>query len=248
MLVPANRDLAHEIHRYRNRRRRPCRLDHGRNARPRRHFRDSDRSASGLSARLSRRKTKWPRTDRALSQDRHRRRGASGSRYDGENWIARFGYLLDKRPIQQLRHPVRCAGQRHPRANFRRHESIFSKVISISAGPERQKLVLSNGEEISARLVVLANGLNVGLRHQLGIERRIVSACHSISLGFRPGSGRPHHLRFSGDDLLLGANQATGLPISRCSRSGAGCGATCLPIARSTIRGCSKCAALRRRR
>ena len=63
-------------------------------------------------------------------------------------------------------------------------ESIFSKVISISAGPERQKLVLSNGDEISARLVVLANGLNVGLRHQLGIERRIVSACHSISLGF----------------------------------------------------------------
>ena len=63
-------------------------------------------------------------------------------------------------------------------------ESIFSKVISVSAGPERQKVVLSNGEEISARLVVLANGLNVGLRHQLGIERRIVSACHSISLGF----------------------------------------------------------------
>jgi 2-polyprenyl-6-methoxyphenol hydroxylase-like FAD-dependent oxidoreductase len=26
--------------------------------------------------------------------------------------------------------------------------------------------------------------LNVGLRHQLGIERQIVSACHSISLGF----------------------------------------------------------------
>ena len=63
-------------------------------------------------------------------------------------------------------------------------ESVFSKVIAISPGPERQRLVLSNGEEISARLVVLANGLNVGLRHQLGIERRIISACHSISLGF----------------------------------------------------------------
>ena len=49
---------------------------------------------------------------------------------------------------------------------------------------ERQKVVASNGEEISARLVVLANGLNVGLRQRLGIERRIVSACHSISLGF----------------------------------------------------------------
>lgn len=106
------------------------------------------------------------------------------ARYDGENWIARFGYLLDKRPIQQygimydtLVNAIRAqiSGD---------IESIFSKVISVSAGPERQKVVLSNGEEISARLVVLANGLNVGLRHQLGIERRIVSACHSISLGF----------------------------------------------------------------
>ena len=31
---------------------------------------------------------------------------------------------------------------------------------------------------------MLANGLNVGLRHQLGIARKIVSACHSISIGF----------------------------------------------------------------
>jgi 2-polyprenyl-6-methoxyphenol hydroxylase-like FAD-dependent oxidoreductase len=44
--------------------------------------------------------------------------------------------------------------------------------------------VLSNGEEISARLVVLANGLNVGLRHTLGIRRHVVSECHSVTLGF----------------------------------------------------------------
>jgi 2-polyprenyl-6-methoxyphenol hydroxylase-like FAD-dependent oxidoreductase len=44
--------------------------------------------------------------------------------------------------------------------------------------------VLSNGEQISARLVVLANGLNVGLRQMLGIEREIVSRSHSISIGF----------------------------------------------------------------
>jgi 2-polyprenyl-6-methoxyphenol hydroxylase-like FAD-dependent oxidoreductase len=104
--------------------------------------------------------------------------------HDGENWIARFGTLLDKRPSQQygimydaLVNAIRAEIPADT-------ESLFSKVISISAGPERQKLVLSSGEEISPRLVVLANGLNVGLRHQLGIERRIVSACHSISLGF----------------------------------------------------------------
>jgi 2-polyprenyl-6-methoxyphenol hydroxylase-like FAD-dependent oxidoreductase len=104
--------------------------------------------------------------------------------HDGENWIARFGYLLDKRPSQQ--HGIMYDALVNAiRAEIPGSvESVFSKVTSISAGPERQRLMLSNGEEISARLVVHANGLNVGLRHQLGIERRIVSACHSISLGF----------------------------------------------------------------
>jgi 2-polyprenyl-6-methoxyphenol hydroxylase-like FAD-dependent oxidoreductase len=103
---------------------------------------------------------------------------------DRENWIARFGYLLDKRPIQQygiMYDALVNAIRAEIPASV---ESIFSKAISVSASPERQKVMLSNGEEISARLLVLANGLNVGLRHQLGIERRIVSACHSISLGF----------------------------------------------------------------
>jgi 2-polyprenyl-6-methoxyphenol hydroxylase-like FAD-dependent oxidoreductase len=121
--------------------------------------------------------------------DRFRKTGIAdaalrAATHDGENWIARFGYLLDKRPSQQygIRYDALVNAIRAQISGG--IESIFSKVISISVGPERQKLVLSNGEEISARLVVLANGLNVGLRHQLGIERRIVSACHSISLGF----------------------------------------------------------------
>jgi 2-polyprenyl-6-methoxyphenol hydroxylase-like FAD-dependent oxidoreductase len=54
----------------------------------------------------------------------------------------------------------------------------------VATGPDRQQITLASGETISARLIVLANGLNVGLRHQLGIERRIISACHSISIGF----------------------------------------------------------------
>ena len=39
---------------------------------------------------------------------------------------------------------------------------------------------MSSGEEISARLVVVANGLNIGLRHKLGMARRDISKCHSI--------------------------------------------------------------------
>jgi 2-polyprenyl-6-methoxyphenol hydroxylase-like FAD-dependent oxidoreductase len=104
--------------------------------------------------------------------------------HDGENWIARFGYLLDKRPSQQygilydgLVNAIRS--EISPPV-----ESVFAKAVSVATSAERQKITLSSGETISARLVVLANGLNVGLRRTLGIERRIVSACHSISIGF----------------------------------------------------------------
>jgi 2-polyprenyl-6-methoxyphenol hydroxylase-like FAD-dependent oxidoreductase len=112
--------------------------------------------------------------------------------FGGENWIARYGYLLDKKPTRQygisydsLVNAIRA--EIPPGV-----ETMHAKVTAISTSAERQKLTLSEGEMISARLVMLANGLNVGLRHTLGIERRIVSACHSISLGFDVvPAGRP---------------------------------------------------------
>jgi 2-polyprenyl-6-methoxyphenol hydroxylase-like FAD-dependent oxidoreductase len=112
--------------------------------------------------------------------------------FGDENWIARFGRLLDKKPTEQygilydtlvnaVRAEIPCGVA-----------TVFAKVTAISTSDERQKLTLSDGKQISARLVVLANGLNVGLRHQLGIGRRIVSAGHSVSLGFDVAPvGRP---------------------------------------------------------
>jgi 2-polyprenyl-6-methoxyphenol hydroxylase-like FAD-dependent oxidoreductase len=124
-----------------------------------------------------------------LQVERFRRTGIAESvlrsaTHDRQNWIARFGYLLDRKPSQQygimydaLINAIRA--EIPPGV-----ESVCAKVIAVSTSAERQKLTLSDGEEISARLVVLANGLNVGLRRTLGIERRIVSPCHSISIGF----------------------------------------------------------------
>jgi len=111
---------------------------------------------------------------------------------ENENWIARYGHLLDKKPVQQLG-ILYDALVNAIRAEIPPGvEKLFAKAVSISTSAERQKIVLANDEEISARLVVLANGLNVGLRHTLGIERRIISACHSISLGFNfTPVGRP---------------------------------------------------------
>ncbi|UWU80330.1 FAD-dependent monooxygenase [Bradyrhizobium huanghuaihaiense] len=104
--------------------------------------------------------------------------------YSGENWIARFGHLLDKAPSRQFNilydSLVNAIRDEIPASVGR----ICAKAIAVETSAERQRITLSNDETISARLVVLANGLNVGLRHQLGIARKIVSACHSISIGF----------------------------------------------------------------
>jgi 2-polyprenyl-6-methoxyphenol hydroxylase-like FAD-dependent oxidoreductase len=103
---------------------------------------------------------------------------------DGETWIARFGRLLEKRPGDQ--HGIlydtmvnTMRGEIPPGVDI-----IHAKVMDVAASADRQLATLSTGEQISARLVVVANGLNVGLRHKLGMERRDISKTHSIMLGF----------------------------------------------------------------
>src|SRR6195952_2357573 len=104
--------------------------------------------------------------------------------HDGQVWIARFGYLVDKKPSDQ--HGILYDAL----VNTIRNQIpvdvaiIHAKATAVSTSAERQKVLLSNGEEISARLVILANGLNIGLRNTLGIERSITSECHSITAAF----------------------------------------------------------------
>ena len=101
-----------------------------------------------------------------------------------QNWIARYGFLLDKAPRAQIG-ILYDALVNGIRAEIPPGvEQIFAKAISVSTTRDRQKIVLANGDTLSARLVVLANGLNIGLRQTLGIKRQIVSPCHSISIGF----------------------------------------------------------------
>jgi 2-polyprenyl-6-methoxyphenol hydroxylase-like FAD-dependent oxidoreductase len=72
--------------------------------------------------------------------------------FDGESWIARYGYLVEKRPGDQygilydtLVNTVRA--EIGPRAEF-----IVSKVTAIETGDERQIVTLADGSTISARL------------------------------------------------------------------------------------------------
>jgi 2-polyprenyl-6-methoxyphenol hydroxylase-like FAD-dependent oxidoreductase len=103
---------------------------------------------------------------------------------DGECWIARFGHLVDKRPGDQwgilydtLVNTVRAAIPAG--VTF-----IQGKVAGIANSPDRQRVTLASGEEISARLVVVASGLNSGLQHALGMAREDVSRCHSVTMAF----------------------------------------------------------------
>lgn len=107
-------------------------------------------------------------------------------------WIARFGRFLKKRGNDQfgiyydeLVNVIR--GEIAFGAQF-----IHGKVSAVETTPDKQKLTLSDGEEIHARLIVLASGLNNALRHSLGIERHDVSLWHSVSIGFdlKPVRGR----------------------------------------------------------
>ena len=106
------------------------------------------------------------------------------STHDRESWVARFGHIVEKRPGDQqgvmYDTLVNTVRSQIPS----RTEVVNAKVTDIKTGPERQTVVLSNGDEISARLVVIASGLNPGLTKKLGIDRKVVSPSHSVSIGF----------------------------------------------------------------
>jgi len=57
---------------------------------------------------------------------------------------------------------------------------VQSKVAELSVTPARQTLTFTSGEQLSARLVIGANGV---LTDMIG-ARREISRCHSVSIGF----------------------------------------------------------------
>lgn len=103
---------------------------------------------------------------------------------DGETWVARFGRVVEKRPGDQqgVRYDtlVNAIRAEIPTAV----DFIVAKVTQIENSSDRQTVTLSGGRQISARLVVVANGLNIGLRHKLGMQRDVLSPDHSVTAGF----------------------------------------------------------------
>jgi 2-polyprenyl-6-methoxyphenol hydroxylase-like FAD-dependent oxidoreductase len=108
----------------------------------------------------------------------------TNSTHDREAWVARYGRIVEKRPGDQqgifyasLVNTVRAEIPTNVR-------HIAAKATGITTSVDRQTVTLSNGEEVRARLVILANGLSLSLRDALKLGRETVSKCHSISIGF----------------------------------------------------------------
>jgi len=104
--------------------------------------------------------------------------------FDGDCWIARFGRVVDKRPGDQhgilydtLVNTVRATIPEG--AAF-----VRGLVTRIANGDERQEVETSGGEAFSARLVIIANGLNSGLRASLGMARKDLSRQHCVTFAF----------------------------------------------------------------
>ncbi len=61
---------------------------------------------------------------------------------------------------------------------------LRGKVQDIATSSDRQTLTLADGTRVNGRLVVLATGPGEKLRADLGLEKTMLSAGHSICLGF----------------------------------------------------------------
>jgi 2-polyprenyl-6-methoxyphenol hydroxylase-like FAD-dependent oxidoreductase len=114
-----------------------------------------------------------------------------------EVWIARRGRLVERLPTNQIGFAYDAAVNAMRAAIPPATTFIEGKAASFSLGEERQTVHLVGGDEISARLVVMANGLNSGLRQNLGMRHDVRSPGHSISIGFDVVAREGRELPFS---------------------------------------------------
>lgn len=114
-------------------------------------------------------------------------------------WVARLGRLADKLPVSQYGAPYSTLVSAMRAAISPRVVQMIGCVAGISLGESEQIVTLADGETITARLVILANGLNLALRKSLGFECRTLSRHHSVTMGFdiAPAGGG----RFAFDSL-----------------------------------------------
>jgi 2-polyprenyl-6-methoxyphenol hydroxylase-like FAD-dependent oxidoreductase len=103
---------------------------------------------------------------------------------NAEVWVARRGRLAERLAVEEygidyavLVNTLR--GLAPPTVPF-----VRGKVTDIVLTEDRQTVTPDSGEPISARLVIAASGLSADPLEKLGMRRREISRCHSVSIGF----------------------------------------------------------------
>ena len=99
-------------------------------------------------------------------------------------WVARLGRLAEIKPIVEYGIAYGEFVNAIRRLVPSNVAFVKNKVTGIALTPDRQTLTLSGSEQVSARLVVGATGLGAGLLERIGMHRREISRCHSLSIGF----------------------------------------------------------------
>lgn len=61
---------------------------------------------------------------------------------------------------------------------------IVDQVLNVTPSDGLQRLTLASGNQVVARLIILATGMVGALPHSLGIKRRVLVERHSLAFGF----------------------------------------------------------------
>ena len=97
---------------------------------------------------------------------------------------AQFGGIIERKVIDEygIRYQTQVEtmrGQIPPQV-----ERIVAHASDFALGDDVQRVTLSDGRVIEARLVVLATGFSDVLRAKAGIKRNLIKENHSLSFGF----------------------------------------------------------------
>jgi len=61
---------------------------------------------------------------------------------------------------------------------------IVDQVLNVTPSEGLQRLTLASGNQVAARLVILATGMAGAIPYSLGIKRRVIVERHSLAFGF----------------------------------------------------------------
>lgn len=120
----------------------------------------------------------------------------AGTRYEGI-WLARQGHFIENRPLVEYGIDYDVLVNRLRALLPESVRFIQQKAVGASRSANGPIVHLDSGEEVQARLSIVASGLNNGLFDALGLRREVVSKSHSVSIGFDVVPAAPEGFPFS---------------------------------------------------